>query len=281
MIIYPDTAQAGQPFHVNAKALAIGNGLTDARAWEFFAEDQTALPGWLTLTEYGYNAYAAAEGTPPEPGTVSLVVSQSSPGRDATTVTFTVEAGAVEVTADPPIFDTDAGTIVIPDLEGVAYRIDGTTVAPGTIDAAPGTVTVTAEALEGYALTGPAEWSEEFPEPDAEDPAYAAWILATARRVATLLGKSEHGPTLDMADMSVRLVAAYAEGYTRSRGWAATGVPVPGIAAVVTIAAVRLASNPRQVTYYQTGDYSERPAVLAGWTAAEVQVLRRYRRVWV
>lgn len=279
MIEYPEPAQVGQPYHVNAMTLADGNGLASGRAWQFY--DAYPLPAWLTGTEPEWGGFHAAEGTPTEAGTVTVTVAHTS-NRDVTPVTFEVVASDTEVTPTPPMFDDDAGTITIPDAEGVAYRLDGITVAPGVITVDPDTtVLVTAEPLPGYALTGDTSWSHDFPGAPAEDPAFTGWVLQTAARVARLMGKPEHVDTLDSADMCVRLVAAYAEGYTRGRGWAASGVPVPGIGAVIAVAAVRLAANPRQVTYYQTGDYSERPAVLAGWTAAEVQVLRRYRRVWV
>ena len=204
-----------------------------------------------------------------------------------TPVAATVVAAAVPVTPAGPVFDDAALTITLPEDPGVAYSVNGTPTDPQVIPAEPGTTyTVTAEALEGYVIDGAAEWTHTFPASDGtppdggEPPALTAFIDGAAGRVARMMGKPEHAPTLDTADMAVRLVMAYAEGYTRGRGWSADGVPVPGIAAVVTVAAVRLASNPRQVTYYQAGDYSERPAVMAGWTAAELGVLRRYRRVW-
>jgi len=224
----------------------------------------------------------ALEGTPTTAGTFTF--SLEDDWGTVTPIVATVEAAAVPVTPAGPVFDDAGLTITIPEDPGVAYSVDGTPAGPETIPAEPGeTYTVTAEALEGYVIDGVAEWTHAFPgsPPDGEEPpALTAFIDGAAGRVARMMGKPEHAPTLDMADMAVRMVMAYAEGYTRGRGWSADGVPVPGIAAVVTVAAVRLASNPRQVTYYQAGDYSERPAVMAGWTAAELGVLRRYRRVW-
>lgn len=227
----------------------------------------------------------ALEGTPTTAGNYSF--SLHGAWGEHFPVLATVLAAAESVTPAPPVFDDETVTITIPEQHGAEYSVDGTPAGPKTILAEPGTTyVVTAAALEGYVLDGPAEWAHTFPSDDGtppdegEPPALTAFIAGAAGRVTRMMGKPDHQPTLDMADMSVRLVMAYAEGYTRGRGWSADGVPVPGIAAVVTVAAVRLASNPRQVTYYQAGDYSERPAVLAGWTAAEVGVLRRYRRVW-
>lgn len=227
----------------------------------------------------------ALEGTPTTAGAFTLEVNGS--WGDVAHVVVTVEAALERVTPAGPVFDAETLSILIPEDPGVVYSVDGEPAGAGTILAEPATTyVVTAAALEGYVLDGTTEWSHTFPADDGtppdegEPPALTAFIDGAAGRVARMMGKPEHAPTLDMADMAVRMVMAYAEGYTRGRGWSADGVPVPGIAAVVTVAAVRLASNPRQVTYYQAGDYSERPAVMAGWNAAELGVLRRYRRVW-
>lgn len=227
----------------------------------------------------------ALEGTPTTAGVYHF--SLDSDWGTAEPVSAAVVAALEPVTPAGPTFDDETTSITIPEDPGVAYSVDGTPAGAGTILAEPATTyVVTAAALEGYVLDGPAEWSHTFPADDGtppdegEPPALTAFIAGAAGRVARMMGKPEHAPTLDMADMAVRMVMAYAEGYTRGRGWSTDGVPVPGIAAVVTTAAVRLASNPRQVTYYQSGDYSERPAVMAGWNAAELGVLRRYRRVW-
>lgn len=75
------------------------------------------------------------------------------------------------VTATAPTFDDTADTYKIPQKAGVQYLVDGDptaakTVTVGDVDA---TVVVTAEAKEGYVLSGTASWTGAFtkaPEPD-------------------------------------------------------------------------------------------------------------------
>lgn len=72
--------------------------------------------------------------------------------------------GLIEVTAAAPTFDNTADTYTIPAAEGVQYLVDGVVTAAGTVSvgAVDATVVVTAEALEGYALTGTASWTGTF-----------------------------------------------------------------------------------------------------------------------
>ena len=74
-------------------------------------------------------------------------------------------------------------------------------------------------------------------------------------------------------------VLEYVRGYTRERGFVGF-IPHRALQAVIVSAGARLYVNPEQLTYYSTGDYSERPATLTGWTAAELGVLRRFRRTY-
>ena len=74
-------------------------------------------------------------------------------------------------------------------------------------------------------------------------------------------------------------VLEYVKGYTRDRGFIGY-VPHRSLQAVIVAAGARLFVNPEQMTYYSTGDYSERPATMTGWTSAEVAVLRRFRKVY-
>lgn len=74
-------------------------------------------------------------------------------------------------------------------------------------------------------------------------------------------------------------VLEYVRGYVRDRGFIGY-VPHRSLQAVIVSAGARLFINPEQLTYYSTGDYSERPATLTGWTAAELGVLRRFRRTY-
>lgn len=74
-------------------------------------------------------------------------------------------------------------------------------------------------------------------------------------------------------------VLEYVKGYTRDRGFIGY-VPHRSLQAVIVAAGARLFVNPEQMTYYSTGDYSERPATMTGWTSAELGVLRRFRKVY-
>lgn len=74
-------------------------------------------------------------------------------------------------------------------------------------------------------------------------------------------------------------VAEYVHGYVRGRGFAGH-IPHRSLQAVIVSAGARLFVNPEQLSYYSTGDYSERPATLTGWTSAELSVLRRFRRTY-
>ena len=73
------------------------------------------------------------------------------------------------------------------------------------------------------------------------------------------------------------IVEAFVHGNTRGRGFK-NGRPVAPLQAVVVTAAARLVTNPEQVYQYTTADYSERPAVLNGWTIPERGILHNYRK---
>lgn len=74
-------------------------------------------------------------------------------------------------------------------------------------------------------------------------------------------------------------VLEYVRGYVRGRGFVGS-IPHRALQAVIVSAGARLFVNPEQLTYYSTGDYSERPATMTGWTHAELGVLRRFRRTY-
>lgn len=86
------------------------------------------------------------------------------------------------------------------------------------------------------------------------------------------------GEALTLAADHAGVVLEYVRGYTRGRGFVGY-IPHRALQAVIVAAGARLYVNPEQLSSYQTGDYSERPATLTGWTAAELGVLRRFRRV--
>lgn len=125
----------------------------------------------------------------------------------------------------------------------------------------------------GDPTTDPEEWARLMAaDPQAEfvvDALVPRALRYVERTADDAAGSREH----------VLTVLEYVKAYTRGRGF--TGyIPHRSLAAVIVAASGRLITNPEQVAYYQTGDYSERPAVLAGWTTAELGVLRRFRQVY-
>src|SRR5690625_2545686 len=99
------------------------------------------------------------------------------------------EPELVEVSPEAVTFADEDGTeddsYTVPAVEGVQYLVDGEVVEAGTY-AGVGTVTVTAEALDGFVLAegAAAEWSHEFsteggePEPEPEDRRSAEFHLS-------------------------------------------------------------------------------------------------------
>lgn len=71
---------------------------------------------------------------------------------------------ALECVAGVP----EAATVVVPDVEGVVYRVDGEIVTGSLEVPADAAVTVTAEAAEGYELAegATAQWAHTFTAPD-------------------------------------------------------------------------------------------------------------------
>lgn len=131
---------------------------------------------------------------------------------------------------------------------------------------------------------------EEPEEPEEPGEPGEPGTSRIAQRVKLYLDDSELNDAMLIQQIDV--VTAYVYGYTRGRGFKtvdhdirggmvkAIGEPTSDVESVIVAAVARLATNPDQVTYYQTGDYSERPAVLAGWTLLERAVLNNYRVRW-
>jgi hypothetical protein len=107
--------------------------------------------------------------------------------------------------------------------------------------------------------------------------AHAVLAAALAPRVAAFVGRPNHADTISAATEYIPVVAEYVRGFTRNRGYVAD-TPAGPLQVVIVAAAARLVANPEQLSMYQTGDYTERPAVLTGYTLAERGVLHRYRR---
>lgn len=69
---------------------------------------------------------------------------------------------AIHVTASEPFWDNVGGTMFIPVQEGIVYYMDGMPLAQGEYIAASGTVYISAQASEGYALDGASYWVHDF-----------------------------------------------------------------------------------------------------------------------
>jgi uncharacterized repeat protein (TIGR01451 family) len=110
-------------------------------------------------------------------GSVSLMALKAG---DRVTCTFYNSSVQKEPDPDPmsdtpekPAFqapDCDVkGSLEIPEVKGVDYYINGVVVDPGTQHVEPGTtVTVTAEAKEGFVLEGTYSWDFTFEEPNCQ-----------------------------------------------------------------------------------------------------------------
>lgn len=284
MIEYPDPPVAGTPYTMNAQALALDNGGASARTWLFWAQNDN--PSWLTLSGDLYGGFTTATGTPPAAGPFTVVVDYML---DREPITVTLEAlGAEPITAPAPVFDDERSVVLIPEDDRFTFYVDGREVWAGAVIGSPAgsTVTVTVTAPAGYVLEGPDTWTHTYAAGGGgESPEFTEWLEATTGRVGRLIGGAQRPGRAEAIGDGVDIIAQYVRAYVRAldgsagRGFSAAGVPVPALSAVIVTAAIRLAANPRQVSYYQSGDYSERPAVMAGWTAAELATLRRYRRV--
>lgn len=94
-------------------------------------------------------------------------------GTASWTLTFTKVPEPIEVTAAAPTADDDEDTYTIPAVEGVVYLVDDEPVEAGdhSVGDVEVDITVTAEAEEGYVLTGTASWvlsfTESEPDPEA------------------------------------------------------------------------------------------------------------------
>ena len=247
------------------------------------------------------NAWACTSiaGTPATPGayTVPLVGTDAYGSESGQNDTLTVIVqGPTEVIPAPAAEGTEDG-YMLPEVPGVRWLVNGEETPPGSYSVQPvteeTTVTIIPEALAGYVFDAepeplvltftpedpedPGEWLHLLDE-DPERALVASTLAPRALRHAGMDPDAAPAPAAAMAEGHLATVLEYVKGYTRGRGFHGY-VPERPLQAVIVAATGRLVTNPEQVTYYSTGDYSERPATLTGWTLAELQVLRRYRRV--
>lgn len=257
-------------------------------------DEQTIPPGlsWVeatktldgTPTEAGSWEVALTAGDPlgnPAEGTAVVNVTGGSgpdpdPDEPGEVRVVLVEGEAVSVDVAERMGVDLAGTDAAPLPSGMSYDGEGT--LSGT-PAAPGSVAVVV--TRGGTTVGTVDVLILPAGSSASDDPWDVWdnlAAALAPRVAAIVGRVGDADTIATAEAQLPLVAEYVRGYTRGRGFEGEA-PAGPLRAVIVSATARLATNPEQVSVYTVGDYSERPAQLAGWTLAEIGVLHRYRVV--
>lgn len=273
-----------------------------------FSVNGHTLPSELLPKPKVFNC-TSITGTPTEAGTYTVPLVgkdgySNETGQDDT-LTLIVQ-GPTETIPVPAAVGTEDG-YTLPDAPGVRWLVNGEETPPGSYSVQPvteeTTVTIIPEALAGYVFDAEPEplvltftpAPDPDPDPDPEDPEdpedwlhlldedperalVASTLTPRALRHAGTDPDAAPAPAVAMAEGHLATVLEYVKGYTRGRGFHGY-IPERPLQAVIVAATGRLVTNPEQVTYYSTGDYSERPATLTGWTLAELQVLRRYRRV--
>ncbi|MFC8923880.1 hypothetical protein [Cellulosimicrobium sp. NPDC057127] len=135
---------------------------------------------------------------------------EAIPGEGAPWLVELRFAGTVAVEPVAPTFTPGqgaAGTVTVPLVEGVEYRVGDEVTGPG-VHAATGMVAVSARALDGYVLVGDAAWSHTFAAPGAPADASAvdAGPAATAGGGARVRGAA--GPAAAAAGDDTAPVAA-------------------------------------------------------------------------
>lgn len=257
--------------------------------------DAETIPPGLSWVE----ATKTLDGTPTEPGSWEVALTAGDPfgnpseGTAVVNVTggsgpgpdpdepgevrvVLVEGEAVSVNVAERMGVDLAGTDAAPLPSGMSYDGEGT--LSGT-PAAPGSVAVVV--TRGGTTVGTVNVLILPAGSSASDDPWDVWdnlAAALAPRVAAIVGRVGDEDTIATAEAQLPLVAEYVRGYTRGRGFDGDA-PAGPLRAVIVSATARLATNPEQVSVYTVGDYSERPAQLAGWTLAEIGVLHRYRVV--
>ncbi|GAB4582171.1 hypothetical protein [Nocardia sp. IFM 10818] len=125
------------------------------------------------------------------------------------------------------------------------------------------------------------------PDPDPEVPTFTE----EAQKVAALLGwplwlDEEHTkadpeayPIHRLAQQALDVITPMVRAYVRGNGFNPIGYPNEELAAVITTASARFASNPSQLEQYQQmGPFTGRVNGFRGWELAEIFVLNRYRK---
>lgn len=103
---------------------------------------------------------------------------------------------------------------------------------------------------------------------------------ALANIVARNIDEAGNESVIELAKLHVELVEGFVHGYTRGNGFDEEGVPERPLRNVIVMAASKLTYNPEQVSWFRSGEYSERPAQWLGWSLMDLSILNRYRKRW-
>lgn len=202
-----------------------------------------------------------------------------TPGQTTVALTWTPEPAATGyVVAHRVEGDPEWVTTPTPDDTAALTleQLTPATVYEVTVAATDGTTTTPASSPVTV-QTLPADPGPD-PDPDEEPAELTALVDALAPKLAAYLGRPDDAATIATARAQLPVVVEFIHGYTRGRKWTGYTPPYP-LRAVIVSAGARLVTNPEQVSQYAAADYTERPAVLSGYTLAELGVLHRYRRV--
>lgn len=279
----PVTATVGEPFELDLRTIepkvhaAPPDGIPPGLEWD---EDERTLHGVPTEAgdfSVGYS-FQGTYGLETGYVTISVVgdggVDPDEPGRAAATLVVgelvELDLPAVLVVDEPVV------PVVEPVPAGMAHTGAGVLVGRPTVE---GELEV--DLRDDTALVGTVDVLILPAGSQATDDPWAVWddlAASLAPRVAAMVGQHGSEPVVETAKAQLPLVAEYVRGYTRGRGFDGSS-PAGPLLAVIVSATARLATNPEQLTAYTMGDYSERPARLAGWTLAEIGVLHRFRVV--
>ena len=195
-------------------------------------------------------------------GGSAVLTATVSPAQAQGTITFTLD-GATDTI--PVTGGTAAREVTV--MNAGDYEVNAT-FAPVSEDYNPSSATPQILSVQPYVEPG---------DPDGPWDTWNALASNLAPKVAAYAGRADHAETIETAQAQLPVIVEYIKGHTRGRGFE-NPVPASPLLAVIVSACARLVTNPEQVQYYAVGDYSERPAMLAGWTLTELDVLRRYRR---
>lgn len=233
----------------------------------------------------------------------SLTANPSAGGHSAD---FEIPASGAAIqtaTLEAPA-DTSVVFLKLIGINGTA-RIGGVRLSPAAVEPDElGIFDGDTEDTEEYEFTwtGPVNASESLAIPEGADPdpdpdpgngdEVGGLVGELAGKVAKYLD-DDSDETRALAATHVPIVMAYVYGYTKGKGFTLVEpdpesgepaepelVPKMDLQHVIISATGRLTPNPEQISYYQAGDYSERPAVLAGWTLLERAILNQYRVRW-